>query len=878
MSMKVFESNPKFLALLILFSLFLLSSCGEDDEKIHTEIISLTPEVGETVSSSLRFIQITFNADTEDALNLSRSPFVLKDSRGKKIQTITNMSGTLMVITILDDLAPGLKYTLVANELVENLSSLERLKGYHFFTSDEVETSPLELVTSYPQNNQSHVATESLLSLEFNNPLVLEGDFNISLVNKLSSQEEMIKVEVVENQLYITPLETLASSTEYHLYLDRGIRDIYGSSFSGESIRFETGAPQLLLGSSFDTDVEAQEVVVAPVRLVQSKETGMSARVFTKKALIDQSESVWAQIGDGPAVRLWHGFSGEVTNIETLVTANGKIAVAMAAKNEHTASLLLSVYSNGEWETQLTNFSGREITDLILVEGQQNVLYLIWRVLHGSGPELQVNLSYVRGQNGVVTSSPEVIASSPGLMSFQKLSHYWKPDTQDRQTLRLTHQSWDLGYVTRENRFNHFGEHTGMSTIFYGNSGIDFLKVYQGRDDYRVEILLPEGEPSRQEYILTAYKGDDEVLWGKSLRATRHNQFDNIQVAQTENGSFVILYVSANSNKVELKVVDKDGNIAGIASRALPSGGSPPSRLNLKSQGNDFFLSYSYMGRLVIARGNTQRNSFDFLQLRDARVLGLESPYLFIESAALETFINDNGQRDSYWNIAVKNTRILSPFSAGTIHSLILKNTTPQPVILDDFLFRGECDENLLNAEIRTWNGHDVLWINDNTHEGFKAEAPAGSNVDIQGCFMRFFITVPAGHRLDVQRPNLSNVGLAADVVFAGNNMGQGGQFLADLDWGFMSSAQMTSDQYSTMVTTPTTQGFYGGFFFDNPIQQFGCNQNAQQVVFDVNMNLTVQSSQTHETAFALRRLNFYMATSSCNAFGTAAGNTNPSL
>jgi hypothetical protein len=855
------------ITLFLCFLVLMLSSCRQDDSR-HFEIVSIYPITGEVVSPSLRFIQINFNQEIgEDAFQLIHKNLTLKDSQGHEISTFTSVNGTLMVLTLLDSLRPGERYSLSGSAFFEDFSHLHQLKDYYFITSDEFISSPLEVISSYPQNNTSQIPIESVLSFNFNNPLVLDADFQISLVNKLSNQSEMIKVDIVQNQLFITPLETMATNTRYGLYLDGGLVDLYGSSLSPMQIIFETGQSQLIRGPQFES--ESGDTVISPLKLVQSREGAVRARIFTQQASADQSESVWGQVDDQKAVVLWDNFSGNVTNIETLVTLRGQIAVAMTAKNEQTAAIALSVYSEGEWQTQMMHSSGQDITDLILVESQQNVFYVIWRVIQRSGPEVQVNLSYVRGHNGVITSSPEVIATSPGPLSFQKLSHYWELDSQQRQNLRLVHRSWNEGYVTRENRFNHFGEHVSMSTVLFPNSGIDFIKMFSGNNDYLFEVLLPTGAAGTQEYLLSSSKGS-QIVGATDLAATLHNQFESIHVKQTENNYTVVLYMSRSQNRVQLNVYDQDFLLADSLSKTLPGGGTPATNLQIRVQGNHFLASYIHMGRTVVAQGNTERQNLEILQWLDARSFGFDLPYLFIESAALETIVNDNGQKDSFWILVVENRSTLSPFTSGTLHTLILKNATPQPIVLDDFLLRGDCDANILDAEIRTWNGHDVLWISDNSHQAFKAQAPAGEEINTQSCVMRFFLTIPPGHRLDVQRPNLGNVGLAADVVFAGNNMGQGGELLADVDWGFLSSFQRTSDAYSTMVTTSSTQSFYGGFFFDSPIQQIGCSQSTQEVIFDVDMSLTALSSMTHESSIALRRLNFYMKTSLCNAFGTS--------
>ncbi|MCL5030163.1 MAG: Ig-like domain-containing protein [Bacteroidetes bacterium] len=162
-----------------------------------------------------------------------------------------------LVFTPTTLLNPSIKYTITVAQTAQSILGMPIDSSYSF-TFNTKPSVPLNVVTSYPANNQSGISTTVRVIVSFNTPVI-----KTSLGGKIFFQDSTGNSVSIKNAAYneingsgvlsFVPSSTLAENSVYKITIKAGIQSINGSQLINDFVStFTTGKNYFVQGTVAD--------------------------------------------------------------------------------------------------------------------------------------------------------------------------------------------------------------------------------------------------------------------------------------------------------------------------------------------------------------------------------------------------------------------------------------------------------------------------------------------------------------------------------------------------------------------------------------------------------------------------------------------------
>ncbi len=170
--------------------------------------------------------------------------------------TMTDYRHTL-VFTPTTLLNPLTKYTITVSQTAQSILGMPIDSSYSF-TFNTKPSIPLNVVTSYPANNQTGISTTVKVIVNFNSPLV-----RTSLSGKILFQDSAGNSVSIKNAIYgevngngvlsFIPSSSLAENSTYKVIIKAGVQSVIGAQLTNDFVAsFTTGKSNFLQGTVAD--------------------------------------------------------------------------------------------------------------------------------------------------------------------------------------------------------------------------------------------------------------------------------------------------------------------------------------------------------------------------------------------------------------------------------------------------------------------------------------------------------------------------------------------------------------------------------------------------------------------------------------------------
>ncbi len=162
-----------------------------------------------------------------------------------------------LVFTPTTLLNPSTKYTITVSQAAQSILGVPVDSSYTF-TFNTKPFVPLNVVTSYPTDNQSNISTTVRVIVNFNSPLVrtsLSGRilFQDSAGNSVSIKNATYNESNGIGVLAFVPSTNLAENSVYKITIKAGIQSIIGAQLSNDfTASFRTGKSNFVQGTVVD--------------------------------------------------------------------------------------------------------------------------------------------------------------------------------------------------------------------------------------------------------------------------------------------------------------------------------------------------------------------------------------------------------------------------------------------------------------------------------------------------------------------------------------------------------------------------------------------------------------------------------------------------